>query len=134
MKPEQRTNAATQAKKRWNSSHYTAVKVSIKPDVAAAFKEACAVANVSMAGELSRHMAEYSDVALERKVKPDYSTRRQRRAAMRDIIQRIERIRDAEERSRDNIPENLRGAAVYETSEETISTLDEMIELLSSTY
>jgi hypothetical protein len=134
MESEQKPNAATQAKKRWNANHYAVIKVSVDPDVAAAFKKACAFSNVSMASELVKFMAKYSNVTLKRKPKPDYTSRRQRRAAVRSIVQQIEQIRDAEEQSRDNVPENLQGSAVYETAEESISSLEEAIELLDSIY
>jgi hypothetical protein len=52
MSIDNKINAATQAKKRWNAAHYTAVKVSIAPDVATAFKNACTEVGVSMAGKL----------------------------------------------------------------------------------
>jgi hypothetical protein len=127
-------NAATQAKKRWNASNYVQVKISAEPELAAAFKAACTASGVSMASALTQFMAKYSNAAAKHKSKPDYSTRRQRRAAVRYFAQQMELVRDAEEQCRDNTPENLQGSAVYEVADEYVSQLDEAVELLSSIY
>ena len=78
--------------------------------------------------------------------KPDENTRRknerpltltmkrQRRAAVKKIIVQLQQVKDAEETSRDNIPENLQGSTVYETAEECINALEEAIEILESVY
>jgi hypothetical protein len=131
---EPKGNSATQAKKRWNASHYTQIRVAVDPDVASAFKRACMASKVSLAGKLTQFMAEYSKTTIKRKTKPDYSTKRQRRAAMHSLIKEIEHIRDAEEQYRDNIPENLQGSVVFDTADECVSLLEEAIELLSSIY
>lgn len=124
--------AENQAKTRWNANHYTQVKISVAPEVASAFKAACAASNVSIAGQLSQLMADYSGTAAKRK--PEYATKRQRRTAIKAIRQQMERIRDAEERCRDAIPENLQGSAVYDKADECVSLLDEAIELIGSIY
>jgi hypothetical protein len=129
-----KSNAATQAKKRWNASHYTQIKVSVDPDAAAAFKTACAATGISMAAVLTEFMMKYSDVAKKRKPAPDYSTRRIRRAAVSSIVRQTEQIMAAEERYRDNIPENLQGSVVFEKADECVSLLEEAIELLGSVY
>jgi hypothetical protein len=128
------SNAATQAKKRWNESHYAQIKVSVNLDVAAAFKRTCAASNISMAAVLTRFMTEYSHAAEKRKPTPDYSTRRLRRAAMISIVRQMEQIMAAEEQYRDNIPENLQGSVVFEKADECVSLLEETIELLDSLY
>jgi hypothetical protein len=134
MSLDNRPNAATQAKKRWNAKHYTVIKVSVNPEVAADFKAACAASGVSMNGKLTQFMAEYCGAPANRKSKPDYSTRRQRRAAIKCFIEQIGQIRDAEERCRENVPENLRGSAAYEKADECASLLEEVVELLESIY
>jgi len=65
---------------------YTQVKVSVDPGIASAFKEACAAANVSMAAELSKFMADYANGVVKHKAAPDYSTRRRRRAFIKSIL------------------------------------------------
>jgi hypothetical protein len=107
------------------------VKVSVPAEVASAFKGACATSNVSMAFALSRFMADYSKTACaRRKAMPDYSTKRQRRAAINKFACQLEQIRECEEQYRDRIPENLKGSAAYENAEEFISCLDTAIDAL----
>jgi hypothetical protein len=128
------SNAATESKQRWNASHYTQVKVAVKPEIASAFRATCAAANVSMAGQLSQFMADYSNTIANRKTSPDYSTKRKRRAAIQSIVMQLQQIKDAEERYRDNIPDNLQASVVYETAEQCVSLLDEAAELIDSIY
>jgi len=65
---------------------------------------------------------------------PNYTTKRQRRAAMKRIIEQLQLIRAAEEQSRDNIPESFHSSPAYEVAEECINVLDEVLELLASAY
>ena len=65
---------------------------------------------------------------------PTYTTKRQRRAAMKRILSQLEQIKAAEERSRDNIPQNLQGSSAYEAAEECINALEEALEILDSAY
>jgi len=111
---------------------FTQVKVSVDPKIAAALKKACASANISMAAELSRFMADYAKGLVKRKAAPDYTTRRKRRAVLNRIKNELEQIKAAEEKLIDNAPENLRESPIYEMAEEYISTLDEAIDLLSA--
>jgi hypothetical protein len=134
MTPDNKPNAATQAKKRWNERHYTQIKVSVDPDVAVAFKTACASSNISMAAVLTGFMTEYSNAAEKHKSAPDYSTRRVRRAAMTRIARQMEQILSAEEQYRENIPENLRGSVVFDKADECVSLLEEALELLGAIY
>lgn len=115
-----------------NSGQYTQVKVSVAPDIASAFKVACAAANVSMASAMSKFMSEFSKTAMQKKPLPDYSTKSQRRVAIKKIINQLEQIMDCEEAYKENIPENLCGSVVFENAEEFISLLDEAIDTLSS--
>jgi len=131
-------SAATKAKARWNASRYRQVKVSVAPEIAEAFKCACEMADVSMAGELSRFMSDYCAVASGKKHKitdeDNLSTRRKRKKAVIDITKRMERLLDAEINCHDNVPENLRGASAYEETEDIISTIGEVIALLETIY
>ena len=110
------------------------MKVSVSPDVASAFKSACMAANVSMAGKLSQFMADYGNTVVNRRPLSDYSTRRRCRTAVRSLIQQLEQIKAAEERCRDNTPENLQGSHVFESADQYVTLLDEVIDLLSSIY
>ena len=113
----------------------TQVKVSVKPEVAAAFKSACEANDVSMATTLSDFMSQYSGIATQKgNYAPNLSTRRQRRAFVQAIRQQLERVRDNEEIYRDNIPENLQGGSAFETAEQCIAALEEVLDLLGSAY
>ena len=125
---------STQSKQRWNSEHYAQVKISVAQELAASFKAACASSGVSVAKKLSQYMSEYSKTALKTGRAPDYSTKRQRRAAVKSITQRLEQIKSAEAHSRDNIPENLQGYETFENADQCVSSLEEAIELLESIY
>jgi flagellar biosynthesis chaperone FliJ len=84
-----------------------------------------------MAAFITQLMANASGVDKPtRKEAPDYSTRRRRRAAIVSIVQQLERIKAHEEQYRDNIPENLQNSVVYESAEQYIELLDEVIDIL----
>jgi len=111
-------------------SKLTQIKVSVAPQIATAFKQACAASNVSMAAELTQFMADYSNSLVKRKAAPDFTTRRKRRAYVKRMISELEQLSAAEEHLLDNAPENLQDALVYETAAEYISLYDEVIDLL----
>ena len=126
---------STKAKQRYNANNYKQVKISVKPEAAAAFKAACEAAGVSMASELSLFMNQYSGACSNKGgYSPGLSTKRMRRAAVANTVQLLERIKSNEERCRDNIPENLQGGPAFDNAEQSISLLDEAIELLESVY
>jgi len=118
-----------QADSRPQTKH-TQVKVSVDPQIAAAFKKACAAGKVSMAAELTRFMADYSNSLVKHKAVPDYTTRRKRRAVVKRIISELGQLKAAEERLLDSAPENLQGSQVYETADEYISIYDDVIDQL----
>ena len=68
------------------------------------------------------------------KISASYTTKLQRRAAMKRILRQIEQIKAAEERSRNNFPENLQGSSAYEVAEECINAIEEALEILASAY
>jgi hypothetical protein len=85
-----------------------------------------------MASELSRFMSgqiggNYSKTA-------SLETRGHRRRAVKGLIPQIEAILDAEQQYMDNIPPNLQNSSVYETAEQTVTALDEVIIILDDTY
>ena len=111
------------------------VKVLVDAGTANAFKAACAKAGASMASELSRFMSEYSKTGEKRKLPAaDVSTRRNRRKRVAAIISEMERIRDAEQGYYENFPYNLKTSAPHESSEESISVMDEVLDLLEAIY
>jgi esterase/lipase len=123
------------SKQRWNAAHYTQVKASVDPAIAAAFKDACAASGVSMAGVLSNFMAGYSRMAEKNRTPAEpLSKRKQRRAAVKDIIAQMEQMVAAEERYLDSVPENLHGSKWHEAAEASISAMQEIIDLLGEVY
>ncbi len=130
------------SKQNWNASHYTQVKVSIKPDIADAFKAACAARGVSMAGVLSEFMNTYSsrtttDAPPVRKApesKDRLKTRKARRSAVKTIAAQLCDLLAAEEDYYDNVPENLHGSKWHEASEASIAALQEIIVLMDEIY
>ena len=121
--------AAYQADTRMQAK-LTQVKVSVDPHIASAFKEACAVSNISMAAELTRFMTDYSNSLMKDRDAPGYSTRRKRRTIIKRIITELEQLKAAEERLVDNAPENLQDAPIYEAAGEYISIFDDVIDQL----
>jgi hypothetical protein len=115
-----------------SAEKYKQLKVSVSPELAIAFSKACITADVSMTGVISKFMSEFSSTAMQRKPSPDYTTKRQRRAAINKITKQLEQIMFFEERYRDSIPENLQNSVVFDNAEQFISSLEEAIEILSS--
>ena len=126
------------AKQNWNDDHYIQIKVSVKPEIATAFKISCKDNGVSMASILSQFMSEYSNLSQTKSAKKiiheSTSTRGRRRQSIKTLIQKIELIRDAEAQYLDNIPENLKGSKRFDAADESVSVLDEVIELLETAY
>ena len=128
-------NPSNASKQRWNSKNYVQIKISVKTELAASFKTACAVADASMASVLSGFMSSYCQHPVSRKLPADpYATRKQRRRALADLICQMESLALAEECYRDNIPENLRGSVRYEEADQSVDTAYEAIDLLREIY
>jgi hypothetical protein len=122
-------------KDNWNRDHYTQVKVSVRPEVAAAFKSSCANAGTSMASEIGSFMAlRVGTDNTASDLLPSVQIRKQRRAEVDYLSSRLRRVLEAEESYRDNIPENLRGASVYDTAENIIEMLGEVLSALEEIY
>jgi hypothetical protein len=81
-------------------------------------------------------MAEYSSAPPARKEQKDkdYSARSSRRKATADIIGKLEKIRDAEERYMQNMPANLQNSSRYESAEQAVEALDEAIGILGEAF
>ena len=130
------SNAANSAKTRWNAANYSQVKAFVDPKTAAAFKDACAGAGISMASALSRFMSEYGGEPNRNGAKRhiDCSTRKKRRIIVERACLELEQVMTAEESFVGNAPENLRGAPIYEAAEQDISALEMVIEQLREIY
>ena len=126
------SNASEQ---RWNSAHYKQVKISVAPYLAAAFKETCVAAGASMASVLSDFMAGYCERPVNQAPPVDpYATRKLRRRAVEAMISQMELLTLAEERYRDNIPENLQGSARYDEANRCVDAANEAIEYMREIY
>ena len=120
---------SNEAKQLWNRTHYTQVKVSVQPEIAAAFQKKCLAEGVSMASEISRFMS-----GKELKKTDNVSTRQRRRKALYALIRQLEEICGAERAYLENIPANLQNSQVYEAADQTVSALEEALGVLSEAY
>ena len=119
---------SNEAKQRWNTAHYTQVKVSVQPEIAAAFKKKCQEKGVSMASEIARFMSG------ENKKTDPCSTRQRRRKALISVIMQLEAICDAETQYWHNIPINLQNGERYEAAEQAATAMEEAVALLYQAY
>jgi hypothetical protein len=131
---DDRQNAATQAKKRWNAANYTQLKVHVDPVLASGFKADCAASGVSIASVLKEFMADYINESKTRKPVLEYSNRRKRRSAILWIVRQLELVKAGEEKLMNNTPENLHNSVNYEMTAECIDSLVEAIEILAAIY
>lgn len=123
------------AKQKWLSSHYAQVKISTKPETAAAFKAACAAAGATMAGTLSEFMIKYAGLPGRTNGLPvSVKTLKDRRKAAVFVRNIIAALLDAEEKFIGNAPENLCESARYELAEERVSKLHEILETMDDVY
>jgi len=123
------------AKQRWNSSRYAQVKVSVRPELAEAFKAKCKAENVSIASEISRFMTmETCGRAAKTPLQDPYSTRAKRRKELNGLIGKLEAIMESEQSYMENIPENLQTSRYYEAAEQSVSALEEALDILAEAY
>jgi hypothetical protein len=127
---------SNKTKDKWNAANYTQIKVSVNPEIAAAFKAACEADNVSMASELSGFMAGRAAMPLRG---PDekglqLANRGGRRKRLNILIRLLEQIKDAEEAYQDAIPVNLQGSVRYENAGQCIEAIEEALEILKEAY
>jgi len=115
-----------------NNSEYTQVKVSVDSKIAAAFKTSCISDDISMASVLSQYMAKYSGFSSKSHFSSSLSTKRQRRDAIEKIIRQLENIKGFEESYKDRIPDNLQSSIVFESADQWVSVLEEVIDSLGS--
>jgi hypothetical protein len=137
-------------KRRWEAVNYKQVKVSLRRELAAAFKTLCEDEGVSVAGEIASFMSERlrrtaeigEEVCCGRSVLPgngadDLSSKKKRRAAVKKILSQLEMIMEAQNVALENMPENLQGSEAYENAEESLAMIEEAVDAtraLSETY
>lgn len=131
------SKATNKAKTKWNTANYTQIKAYVDPEVASAFKAACAAAGVSMNSRLTQFMDDFCNVqAMKNPAKAaDYvSTNRKRRKRHDELVGELMLLRDAQECANDNVHENFRNTDNYEASVERVAKMDEAIEILGDIY
>ena len=64
----------------------------------------------------------------------DYDTRHKRRDSVKSILACLSAIREAEQKSLDNVPDNLQSSDNFVSGEYAVDALDEIIDLLSEVY
>ena len=129
------SDTSNASKQRWNALNYTQVKISDRPELAAAFRSACAERGASITSVLAGIMASYSQFPVKRDPLVDpYATRKQRRRAVEALISQMDSLALAEESYRDNIPENLRGSIRYEDADRSVGVAYEVIDRLREIY
>ena len=126
---------SNQAKQQWNAKNYVQIKISIAPDIAAAFKAKCAVSGVSVASELTRLMGgKPTGNRIQKPAADMYRTRRLRHNGLKLLINHLEFMRDAEQDYLEAIPANLTTSPMHEAAEHTVSALDEALNILCDAF
>lgn len=122
-------------KQRWNAKTYKQIKISVKPELAVAFKAKCSADGVSMASKLSQFMTEQvGRVNAGKPLPAPYETRPKRRKELCVEIARLVALLEAEQEYLENIPENLQNSRFAEAAEQTISALEDALDILAEAY
>jgi len=114
---------STAAKQRWNTKHYSQIKVYANPETAAAFKAACVESGSSMSSELGAFMEEFAHPTQDMPIYTKVKTLGDRRKTMRTVINLLTDIRDAEKVYLESTPENLRKSIRYEMARKRLDML-----------
>ena len=124
----------TETRQRWIDAH-AQVKICVKSEIAAGFKSKCIADGVSMASRIRGFMeTEVGRPTLKIHAANAVFTRGQRRKAIKNILDLLEKILVMETLYMDNIPDNLRNSIVYEKAEQAISSMEDAINLLTDAY
>lgn len=114
---------------------YTQLMISVPPKLVEGFKAACERNGAYVDFVISGYMEAYSNAVTPKKnYMPNLSTKRQRQAAVRLVLEQLKVIRDNEENYKNRIPDNLLGSEVYELAEQCVDILDEAIDVLEMAY
>ena len=126
---------SNQVKQQWNAKNYVQIKISVEPDLAAAFKAKCAVSGISVTSELTRLMGgKPTGSRIQKPASDMYRTRRLRRDALKLLIAHLEVMREAEQDYLEAIPANLATSPMHEAAEHTVAILDEALNILCDAY
>ena len=112
------------------------VKITVEPEVASAFKKACAKSGVTMTEELLNFMIERASI-LSQSYGKNIDLLRSRGGRRRETaaaISKLETIRDAEADYMDRIPPNLQGGPAYEAAENAVEQIDQAVDMLRDAF
>ena len=123
-----------ESKQKWNSDHYTQIKVSVPKDLAAEFKEKCKASNVAMASVIKKAMSGFCGQKAQISAKTSVGTRQQRRKAVALALSIVEDASLAESRYLDAIPANLRNSSRFENAEASVCAYEEAVQALEGIY
>ena len=127
-------SSITETRQRWVDAH-AQIKICVKSEIAAGFKSKCIADGVSMASRIIGFMeTEVGRPTLKKTATDAVFTRGQRRKAIKNILDLLDKILVMETLYMDNIPENLQNSIVYERAEQAISSLEDAISLLNDAY
>jgi len=122
-------------RKEWNAKNYKQINVALPPDLADAFKAACAAHGEAARQVLARLISEYTQTPPPRKraaAAPDYSTLKARKKATQDILDVLEELREAAEIYRDGIPESMYNR--QEAADNALTAYEDAIAALEEMY
>ena len=113
------------------------INIAVRPQLADAFRVACAQAQIPMREVLVRLMAAYcaDPPPLPKETKAqNYASRAGRRKATAAIIEQLAKIMVAEEEYRHRIPKNFQTSSRFEAAEQAVEALDEAIGILQGAF
>ncbi len=130
--------AATKAKRKWNSEHYTNITAAMAPELANQLKADCKAKGVSVTSVITELVAGYLDSGIpaqkeipSKKI-PNNRSRRKRELLVH--IAAIEDICNGEEMYLNRIPTNLQDSIRYENAESSVEHLQNAIAELKEVY
>jgi hypothetical protein len=129
--------ASTTAKQRWNKTHYSEIKASLKKELVEQFKIKCKENEVSIASVLAMLMSEYCGKRLQAKKNkktPKYDTRPKRRKMIDIITNQLEEILECESSYRSRMPENLENSIRAEAADLSIEKISEALDAIREAY
>jgi len=109
------------------------LKVWVESGLLDSFKQYCSANGLSQSQAVSSLLINLLNVGRLPKQRP-VETRRQRRAAVNQIIKDLARVRDGEQVFLDRVPENLQDGEWAEKAAETIDQLKAIQDQLDSVY
>ena len=128
----------TEATAKWQAKTGLATKAyKLKKDVAERFAATCTERGESQASVLAAAMLQYIGEKPPKKPSRSatgYSTRRQRRAAMKRVLAELEQIRCGEDDLANSAPQGLESAPMYQEAAEYVETLDVALDQLSTMF